>query len=378
MLIMALDHVREFLHQSAILANPTDLHTTTPALFFTRWITHFCAPVFVFLSGISAYLSGRKKTKKELQGFLLKRGIWLVLVELLIITPGWTFSPFYNLFILQVIWAIGLSMILLSLLVRLPLPYIAATGLLIFLGHNLLDYINNLWPAPGTPGGVLWKLFFTTNGVIFPLGPGHVVFDLYAVLPWTGVMLLGYGAGYFYQSPYPASKRRRLLLLTGCGAVLLFTILRLLNKYGDPSPWSFQRNSLYTFMSFLNTTKYPCSLLYLLMTLGPACIFLSFTERLDTPFSRLVSVYGRVPFFYYVCHLYLVHFICVIVFFASGYTGKDISAPPSPFFFRPPSLGFGLWEVYGIWLLIVFLLYFPCKWFEQYKRTHRQWWLSYV
>ncbi len=396
MLIMALDHVRDFFHIHGADQNPVDMATTTPALFFTRWITHFCAPVFVFFSGTSAFIAGQKKTKKELSLFLIKRGLWLVFIEMAImtlgitfdplynllvwhemaiITPGLTFDPLYNLLVWQVIWAIGWSMIILGLLVRTSMTVIVVTGCIIFFGHNILDYIH--LPQQGA-GNVLLKIFLTTSTTVFPIGKIRAIFDLYAILPWTGAMLLGYGVGTFYHSSVGTAKRKRAILSAGIFLTALFIVLRLINKYGDPAPWSQQKDGMYTFLSFLNTTKYPCSLQYLSMTIGPALILLAFIEQAQNRLSKILTVYGRVPFFYYVIHFYLVHTICVILFFASGYSTKDIIDPNTPFHFRPLHFGFDLWVVYLIWLFVITVLYWPCKWFQNYKHTHHQWWLSYV
>src|SRR6266487_2416052 len=375
MLIMALDHIRDFFHIHGVDQNPVDMTTTTPALFFTRWITHFCAPVFVFLSGTSAFIAGQKKTEKELSLFLIKRGLWLVFIEMAIITPGLTFDPLYNLLVWQVIWAIGWSMIILGLLVRTSMTVIVVTGCIIFFGHNILDYIH--LPQQGA-GNVLLKIFLTTSTTVFPIGKIRAIFDLYAILPWTGAMLLGYGVGTFYHSSVGTAKRKRAILSAGIFLTALFIILRLINKYGDPAPWSQQKDGMYTFLSFLNTTKYPCSLQYLSMTIGPALILVAFIEHSQNRLGKILSIYGRVPFFYYVIHFYFIHIICVIFFFASGYGAKEIIDTNSPFLFRPLHFGFDLWVVYAVWLFVITVLYWPCKWFNQYKRTHHQWWLSYV
>ena len=367
MIVMALDHVRDFFMAGD--PNPVDLHTTTPILFFTRWITHFCAPTFLFLSGISAYLSGQRKTKAELSVFLLKRGAWLIFLEVTVITLGWTFDTLYHVWIFQVIWAIGWSMIILGLLVRLSPAVTVGVGFILFFGHNLMDYVH--------ASGTVVTLFVNSKGTFIPLADRRGIFDLYPVISWTGAMLLGYGAGKWYTASYPAGKRKKVLFWTGCGVIALFIVLRLVNGYGDPSPWIPQSSPLYTLFSFLNVTKYPCSLMYLCMTLGPALVFLSLTERTGGAVARFVSVYGRVPFFYYVLHLYLIHFLCAVLFFASGYGVKDITSG-RVFLFRPEQMGFSLLGVYGVWILVVGLLYFPCKWYDAYKKTHRQWWLSYL
>jgi uncharacterized membrane protein len=377
MLIMAIDHARDFFHIHAIDDEPTNLLTTTPFLFFTRWITHFCAPAFLFLSGISAFLAGSKKTGREQAVFLLKRGLWLVVAEIVIVTLGITFNPLYNVIILQVIWAIGISMILLGLLllIRVSVAVIFITGACIFLAHNILDYLT--LPKEGA-ANVALNMLIASPRVLIPIGPNRFIFDLYTILPWTSAMFIGYGTGTLFRSSFDAVKRRKILLIAGFAAIALFIILRLINQYGDPAPWSYQRNATYTFLSFLNTTKYPASLLYLLMTIGPCLVLLAFLEQVQNKLGKILIVYGRVPFFYYVLHFYLIHIICVIVFFASGYGVKDIVDPQIPFLFRPTHFGFGLPIVYLVWLFVIVVLYKPCKWFYNYKATHKQWWLKYI
>jgi uncharacterized membrane protein len=375
MLIMAIDHSRDFFYFTGPGTDPTNMATTTPILFFTRWITHFCAPTFVFLCGVSAYLAGTRRTKNEVSGFLIKRGLWLIVVELVLITLAITADPFYNTFILQVLWAIGLSMIILGLISRLPLLYIAIIGGLIFFGHDIVDGIR-------LPQSGAWfdidSLFLTTTGTVIPLNNSHVLFDLYAVLPWTGIMLLGYVFGSMYKTGYDGTKRRKILRYSGIGILSLFVALRLINGYGDPSHWAIQKNGVHTFLSFLNVSKYPPSLLYSCMTLGVSLLVLAFTEAASNRFTKILTVYGKVPFFYYVPHFFLLRIISIIVFFASGYTTSQIASPFSPFLFKPPGFGFSLWVIYLVWFIVIALLYFPCRWFSNYKQTHKQWWLSYL
>jgi uncharacterized membrane protein len=373
MIIMALDHTRDFFHQPALIADPLNPDTTTIPIYFTRWITHFCAPTFVFLSGVSAYLSSLRKTKKEASLFLIKRGFWLVLVEVTLITFGITANPFFNFIVLQVIWAIGWSMIILGLLSWISPKAVLIVGIILFFGHNILDFVTA--PADGQ-GRVWWIIFLRAFSSIIPLDQSHVLGVFYAILPWTGVMLMGYSIGKWFNKEFNPETRRKLLLRTGLGLIVLFIVLRATNFYGNPIPWVKGEGLRFNLLGFLNTQKYPPSLLYLSMTLGPACIALALLEKVKGKFTDFISVYGSVPFFYYICHFYLLHLLLIIVFFATGHTSSEIAQPP--FFFRPATFGWGLPIVYLIWISVILLLYFPCRWFSRYKKTHSQWWLSYV
>jgi len=382
MVIMALDHVRDFFYKAdvsnaaAVATDPTNMATTYPALFFTRWITHFCAPVFLFLSGTSAFLISKKKSKVELSFFLITRGLLLVFVELFIITLGWTFDPLYHVFILQVIWAIGVSMIILGLLVFLPASVIVVTGLIIVCLHNLLDDPSI---AQKFKGNVASDLAYFGQFAVYHLSASRIFIIVYAFLPWTGIMLLGYGFGKFFTSAYDEVKRRKTLLLLGCSVILLFFILRFVNVYGDPLPWSKQpRGAVYTVMSFFNVNKYPPSLLFICMTLGPAIILLSLLERIRNRFTSIMNVYGRVPMLYYMIHFFVIHTIVVIVFYATGHNSSQIVGKGNIFLFRPSDLGFGLPGVYIIWLFVVIVLFPVCKRYDRYKSTHSNWWLKYI
>ena len=374
MLIMALDHVRDFFHVTAMTADPLDLQTTTPALFFTRWITHFCAPIFVFLSGTSAFLASRKRTKKEAGLFLIKRGFWLIFIEVTVMTLAITFNPFYNTIIFQVIWAIGWSMVLLGLFSFINLQAIVFIGFLLVFGHNILDFI----PAPKQGlEKIVSSILFTSADKFIPINRTHFIFDLYAILPWTGIMFLGYAFGTVYKNGATSLSGKKILRL-GISVTLFFIVIRFINLYGDPSPWLKQRTALFTLLSFVNVTKYPPSLCYTCMTIGPAMILLSVLDKVQSRAARVFRTYGAVPFFYYVLHFYLIHLLLVIAFFLSGYGEKDIVNPQSPFLFRPQNFGFHLPVVYLIWLFVIVVLYKPCQWFNQYRSTHKQWWLSYL
>lgn len=384
MVIMALDHTRDFFHKTffeggtSVATNPTDLETTTPALFFTRWITHFCAPLFVFLAGTSAWLMRGTRSTPELSGFLIRRGIWLVLVEIVIITFGWTFNPLFNVIILQVIWAIGVSMIFLGLLIWLPFRLLLLIGLLIVFGHNILD-ISSV--RESIHGGFLADLLYFSNFSVYNLGPQHFVFIVYSFVPWLGVMILGYCFGKIFSIPVPGARRRQWILFIGIGMTLLFLLLRFINRYGDPVPWSVQpRESVFTFLSFINVNKYPPSLGFLLVTIGPGLIALSLLDAVKSRITEFFRVYGRVPLFYYILHFYIIHMLVVIVFFVQGYSTDQIVTPNNPFLFRPPDFGFGLLGVYLVWIFVVAVLYPLCRMYDRYKTKHirDKPWLSYL
>jgi uncharacterized membrane protein len=374
MLLMAIDHTRDFFQKGN--PNPVDLSVTTPILFFTRWITHFCAPLFMFLSGISAHLAGTRRTKAQLSVFLIKRGLWLILLEVVLISLILTLDPGYHFVMLLVFWSIGASMVILGLLIWLPLPVIAVIGAVLLFGHDILDYNFITVPKSGT-AGVLWNLFFTARGTIDPIDKTHILGDFYPLLPWTALMLLGYAFGKIYTSSFNADRRKRILLNSGMLLIALFIFLRLFNIYGDPAPWAVQKSTALTIISFFNLSKQPPSLLYVCMTLGPGLLMLVLFERVKNRLTRIFIIYGSVPFFYFVLHLFLIRAINVIVFFAMGYTGKDINAGKG-FAFGPDGFGFNLLGVYIVWLVVITALYLPCRWFSKYKKTHSQRWLSYL
>ena len=387
MVIMMLDHTRDFVHNSALrFEDPTDLSTTNIFLFFTRWITHFCAPVFVFLAGTSAYLQfARGKSKAQLSWFLVTRGLWLIVLELTIVQLGITFHPALGfLGFLQVIWVIGVSMIVLAALIHLPNVVTAAFGLLMIALHNLTDHIRvTSWRGPETPvPGVRaksWILLHQAFEGLPVLGfPGPVVFVIYPLIPWIGVMAVGYVFGAIYQ--LEAERRRRLLLIAGGVATLLFIVLRAINDYGDPSPWSRQDSLVFTVLSFLNTSKYPPSLLFLLMTLGPAILFLALFESRPARgrIQQFFITFGRVPLFFYVLQWFTAHLIGILLHAAFGKNASWFWRSPLDFSPPPPGLGFNLAVVYLAWITGILLLYPLCKWFAGVKQRRRSWWLSYL
>ena len=374
MIIMALDHVRDYFHRDAFHYNPEDLTQTSVVLFFTRFITHFCAPVFVFLAGTSAYLYGAKRSRKELSLFLLTRGIWLVLVELFIVSLFRTFNPGYFFTNLQVIWAIGISMMVLAAVIYMNRLFMLLTGILLIAAHNLLDTIhvpgNGIW-------SFLWAILHEARHFIYGQ---YDIYVHYPLLPWIGIMIIGYYFGQLYISGYDPVKRRKILLSLGFGAIALFIILRSGNFYGDAAHWSVQKNSAFSLLSFLNVSKYPPSFLYTLITLGPALIFLALTEKPLSALTAKLAIFGRVPMFYYLAHILLIHILATIGAMITGHPLSDMILSTSVFV--APGLkdyGFNLLVVYAVWIGLILMLYPLCKWFDQYKRSHlsTQRWLSY-
>ncbi len=404
MVFMLIDHTRDFVHHDTFFFDATDMTRTYPALFFTRWITHFCAPIFVFLSGTSVYLQlARGKTKPELTRFLITRGLWLIVLEFTLIRflVFWNFDLTQFLGMAQVIWVFGWSMILLAGLIYLPLRAIAAFGIGMIALHNLLDPIRIApWQGPGTPapgvGGSLWMVLHQA-GVVLPFGfPGPILLILYPLIPWLGVMAAGYAMGVVYdRSP---EERRKWLIRWGAAIIVGFVVIRAINVYGDPSEWSVQKSAIMTVASFLNLQKYPPSLLYLMMTLGPALLALGVWEKYNaTPRSvpqggEVLSVeptrasglagmlitYGRVPLFFYILQWIYAH--------AAGYLLSLLAGKPTAMYFRlpgpgsatPDNVGFDLWVVYAVWFVGVLLIYPLCKWYAGVKASRTDWWLSYI
>ncbi len=374
MIIMALDHVRDYFHADAFLFNPTDLGKTDFAIFTTRFVTHFCAPVFVFLAGTSAFMIGERKGKAALSSFLLKRGIWLIVLEFTILNFAWFFNIHFPFLALTVIWALAIGMIALSIFIHLPMAGLFTVGLVLVFGHNLLDGIH----VPGDgPQSIFWS--FLHEQRLFHIGG----FDLlvgYPILPWTGVMLLGYSFGKLYQAGFAQSKRKQILTWMGFGSIALFVVLRFINIYGDPNVWSVQSTPLLTFLSFLNVTKYPPSLDYILITLGPSFLFLAHTENWKGKIASDITALGRVPMFYYIVHIYVIHLIALAAATLTGFDASDMIF--STWVTDSPALkgyGFSLGVVYVIWIAVVLALLPVCKWYDRYKQTNRsKWWLSYL
>jgi uncharacterized membrane protein len=367
MLLMALDHVRDFFHSDAVLFSPTDLSKTYALLFLTRFVTHYCAPTFVFLGGASAFLHGTKLDSRwELSRFLLTRGLWLILLDVSVVSPVWALGS--GKIWLGVLWAIGVAMIALAGLALLPSRLVLLIGALILAGHNLLDQFHApefgalapLWSAIHEPGPLPWGL---SGGVGYP------------VLAWIGVMAVGYGLGPVFLEP--AWRRERMLSLLGFASVGLFLILRATNLYGDPHPWAAQGDAVTTVLSILNVTKYPPSLLYALITLGPMLLLLPAMERLSGAIGEAIATFGRTPLFFYILHLYVALAAGAALRFAQGFDFRTLAKLGS----KETALeGYGtnLFGVYFAWILIVAALYPACSWFARVKRRRSNWWLSYL
>ena len=375
--MMAIDHARDFFMSAGELepaANP-DIGA---ALFVTRWITHFCAPTFVFLAGTSAGLMVARRNPSDLGRFLLSRGAWLIVVEALVISTAWTFSPLGMAELgglvrmpMQVIFAIGASMIVLAGAQSFGRPICAGLGAAVVLGHNLLDPV---WPQTAlldtSTGGPLWAALHSQTSYL--AGPILIRFT-YPLLPWIGVMLLGFGTAGIFE--LPPERRKRLLITTGVAAAAAFVVIRASGVYGDPNPWQWDASATRTLIDFFNTTKYPPSLLFLLMTLGPAAILCALAERVPALISAPLVTFGRAPFAFYVAHLYLLHAGSIVLGMAQGFeAGQFLTV----FQFFPKGYGFGLPGVYLVWVLAVLALYPLCRWVTAVKERRRDWWLSYL
>ncbi len=367
MIIMALDHTRDFFGAPG---SPTNLATTSIALFFTRWITNICAPVFFLLTGTGAFLSLRKRTKPELSRFLFTRGLWLIFLDLVLFRClAVQFNFDYHTTVITVLWALGWAMIVLSVLINLPASIVTVVGVVIITTHNLLDSIRSANP--------LWSILHSPNIILAT--PGHTVFLAYPLIPWVGVTAVGYGLGQIYA--WEPLRRRTLLLRLGIVLTIGFVILRAINIYGDPSRWAAQRTSAYTVLSFLNTTKYPPSLLFLLMTLSPALLFLWSVDTYTPRLLRPALIIGKVPMFYYLLHFALIHVLAVIICYARyGHIHWMFESPDLAHFpiTQPPGWGLTLPLVYLIWAFVVLAMYQLCRWYAALKQRRNDPWLSYL
>jgi uncharacterized membrane protein len=378
MMLMAIDHIRDYVAQSAQQFLPTDLTRTTPVIFFTRWVTHFCAPVFMLTAGLGAYLwmTRGHHSKGELSRLLISRGIWLIVLEVTILRLiffsqiSFTANPV----LLIILWAIGISMIALAGLIYLPMRVIAAVGIAIIALHNLLGGVS---AERFGRAAWIWNILYQRGIIAFD---GIKFRPAYPVLPWIGVMAGGYCLGTVFE--WDAQRRRSFLVRLGVALAAAFVVVRAVNVYGDPVGWSRQASPVFTVLSFLNVTKYPPSLDFLLMTLGPALAAMAWLEKFHFRFTNPLIVFGRVPFFYYGAHLLLAHLIAIgMNFMRYGAKSFLLIAPPSmggPSALFPADYGFPLWTVYAVWVAVLLLLYPACLWFARLKQRRHDWWLTYL
>jgi uncharacterized membrane protein len=376
MIVMALDHAR-YPYFTNLRISPEDVEHSFLALFLTRWVTHFCAPLFFLLAGTGAYLSVvNGRTIKEVSGFLWKRGLWLVFLELTVIAFAWSFNPAWRFG--GVIWALGWSMVVMALIIRLPLKVVAAFGITLICLHDLTDTVR-----PAAFGNFSWLWMILHSGGAIRIESANFTFPiLYALIPWVGVMVIGYWLGQVFT--WKPERRHRWLLVAGAAMTLAFVLLRVTNLYGNPEPFQTQATVEKTIIAFLNVEKYPPSLQFILMTLGPGLLLLAWLDRFNyrSAFGwlwRKVLVFGRVPMFYYILHLFTLHLLAIIC-------GLILQQPIDWLWGQklplsrpaPPGYGHGLPFIYLMTLLTVVLLYFPCKWFAELKRRRNDWWLRYL
>lgn len=375
MVLMAIDHVRDFFHLDSFHFSPTDVTQTTPAIFLTRWVTHLCAPTFIFLAGTSAYFILQKNTRQYTSFFLMTRGLWLVVLQMTVVRFVWQFDPLFHYNGSTIISTIGFCMIILALLIRLETKFILVIGLVIVFGHNALDAVS--FPS-GSLADIFWT-FLHGGSKTYDLGNGYAFNFLYPILPWTGVIALGFCTGRLYDEGFSPGKRKRILMQLSGASLALFLVLRGINVYGDPVPWSLQTSLSGTIMSFFNVAKYPPSLLFILSTLGISFLLLALLEGRET---RAI-VFGKVALFYYVMHLIVIHLLALVVVVVSGYSWKTMIfygpvASGSPELVKE-NFGFGLVELYLAWMVVILMLYPICDWWKSVKaRNKGKWWVSYV
>jgi uncharacterized membrane protein len=369
MIIMALDHTRELIHIDFPKNDPLDYNTTTPILFFTRWITHLCAPVFVFLSGVSAYLSILKQNNlAKSRSFLIKRGLWLIFLELTLICFGIFNDIHFNTFLFQVIGAIGFGFVILGLLLSLNAKTIAGIGIAIIALHNLLDF---------APDSIRTMARITVLPGAIPLGGSRILIIGYPPVPWLGLMLTGFGCGILFLKE--RSVRKKIFIQIGCFALVIFALLRLSNIYGNPTPWETKQNTVFTILSFFDLSKYPPSLLFDLLFIGMMFLLLTLFDKEKTSrVDNFLKVYGSVPLFYYIIHWFVIHTIKYVILYTQGYTYKDLAFGFDLGRARGEN-GLPLWGVYIIWLIVVMIMYPLCKKYSDYKvRNKQNAWLKYL
>lgn len=375
MVIMALDHTRDYFHTDAFVFDPTNLEKTNTVLFFTRWITHYCMPTFVLLAGVAIHLSLARKSKKELSWFLLTRGLWMVLLEFTVMRFAFLFNFYYDVTLLSVLWLFGSCMMMLSLIIYLSDRTLLAIALLILVAHDL-SVLVDVNPASGW--FPLWTILFRIG--FLPVTPSLAFVVSYPVIPWLGVMLLGYSIGKWYSPSIDSQQRKTWLRQTGWTFIVAFVVLRFVNLYGDPAAWSVQKNAWFTFLSFINTSKYPVSLLFLLMTLGPLLLALSYFDGREFRWSKPFVIFGRVPLFYFIGHFFLIHSVALILFMQkTGKTWDEIDLHFAKSFGGiTPEGGYTLPWVYVAWVAVVLAMYPLCAWYAGIKRKSNSSWLSYL
>jgi uncharacterized membrane protein len=377
MIIMALDHVRDFFHIGAMSFSPTNLNQTTPFLFFTRWITHYCLPVFMFAAGMGAFFYLAHHSRRQLSRFLWTRGLWFIVLELTVMQLAYNFNfSFRFRILLLVLWIFGICMIAMAALVYLPIRWLGALSVAAILLHNCLDGINAM-----RFGSTAWAWRLLHQPGIISVG-GRPALVPYTFLPWIAVMAAGFCfAQVFLLEPV---RRRRIMIRTGLAMTVVFFALRAINHYGDPVPWSHQKSAVFTVLSFFNTTKNPGSLDFLLMTLGPALLVLAWLDRRTFKLANPVIVFGRVPMFYYILHFYLIHLLAVLAAWLRygsatvKFTFNPLPSMGGPRELFPANFGYGLWVTYAVWILTLVILYPLCRWFMGVKAARRDWWLSYL
>lgn len=370
MIIMALDHSRVFFNWNGYFSDTTNIETTTPLLFFTRWISHLCAPGFVFLAGTGIFLfSAKRGSKKETAVFLITRGLWLILVEITIVNFVWGLDPTFSIIELQVIWAIGISMIALAGFIYLPKFLSVFIGAALIVTHNMFD---SVLMTELKLTDFIWYLLHQPS--FFPVSENVSLHTGYPLIPWIGVIVLGYHFGEFYKKDFPAEKRKQLLYFIGGVSILLFLILRYFNLFGYKEPWMTRHSFIYSVMDFFNTNKYPPSFLFLLMTLGPSMIFLAWIEDKKNKVTDILNVFGSVPFFYYIAHLYLLQLLSIL---SGGFINRILVG--GGILNLPLSVEINLFVVYLMWVIAVILLYPMCFKYRKYKFNNKhKWWLSYL
>ncbi len=367
MILMTLDHTRDFF--SNVDFYPLDLNQSNIPLFLTRWVTHLCATSFILLAGLAAFLSlKRGKTKPQLARFLLIRGLWLIFLELTVVSLAWTFYP--GLFMAGVLWVIGWSMVVLALLIQLPMSSIAIFGVMLIVGHNLFDSVQ-----AEQLGNFGWIWAFLHERAMFSPPSGIRFFLVYPLIPWVGVMACGYALGNILTKT--KTQRLRWLLNLGWGLIVSFVVIRGINIYGDPEPWSVQSSFQKTVLSFINCHKYPPSLLYLLITLGIAFLILYVFESQRFPILQPLLIFGRVPLFFYIIHLWLIHFAAIFLALPK-YGFKAVILPYLLSSAMPDNYGYDLHHVYVLWIIMLIILYPLCYWFTNYKSKHKYWWLNFL